>query len=229
LVVTNVGGHPMPIHPIALFRSTVFRDCRFLHRCRQCFPAADFASPERRRDESVASTRTAVVAGRPASVRSALRTTFRGSFDARGAMQHSNVVFQRPDAPRERDNAVIDSGTWSTAHASDAARTTACWFTTGLHNARLHWHRILWSANDVNRLHANAACARQPALHGTRYAAMNALGPLASPTRAHSPRPPLARTLPPRLFCDEWPRQARCAGTPKNTKPSVSSEAVMRH
>ena len=229
MVVTNVGRHPMPIHRIACVRSTVFRDCRFLRRRCQCFPAADIAGSERRRDDRAVRTRTVVDASRPISAASALRATLRSSLKWRDAMQHSSVLPTQTDALRKRDDAFIDSDTWSTAHACKAARATTHPFVMRVRNAWLRWHRIRLSANDANALHANAALGRQPTPHGTRYAAVNALGPLASPTRAHSPRPPLARTLPPRLFCDEWPRQARCAGTPKNSKRSVVSEAVMRH
>ena len=42
-------------------------------------------------------------------------------------------------------------------------------------------------------------------------------------------RPPLARTLPPRLFCDDGRVKQAQAGTPKNTKPSVVANAVLRH
>lgn len=155
MVVTNVGRHPMPIHRIACFRSTVFRDCRFLRPRCQSFPATDIASSEIRREDGAAAKRIVVVANRPITASSALRTTFRGSSDARDAMQHSSAVSWRPDATRERDNGVIDSGTWSTALTGNAAGATAHAFATRLHIAWLRWHPIRLSANEANALRAD--------------------------------------------------------------------------
>ena len=59
-------------------------------------------------------------------------------------------------------------------------------FTPGI-RCNLLWQRTCATADNV-RCDVHALQSRQPGLRGTRYAALDALGPLASPLRAHAPK-----------------------------------------
>ena len=212
----------MPVHRIAWFRSMDFRVYRFSRCGGQRFPTLFGMRP----DDDARGSRTDFD---PCEVGRVTRgSTLWGTAHAYSAMQQFDAPSRETQIGWACDCAFINSTTWSTAHRFRVP-TKARALHNGLHHARGCWQRRQRSADKIDASDTNNAHWRQPAFHGTRYAALNALGPLASPMRAHSPRPPLARTLPPRLFCDEWPRQGCCAGHAQKYQAVSRTAAVMRH
>ena len=131
--------------------------------------------------------------GRPTKVtpaRHVVGTMRRCGAPSRGARR--NVSMTNANFP----SAVRAAGTWNTARdgvsgarittaitrAARAGGASSCAAST---RAGTAYVRV-----PIRKELQHGRLGRQPALDGTRYAALNALGPLASPPRAHSPKAP---------------------------------------
>ena len=180
----------MPVHRISSRRSTV---CRAL----QIPSAPRRVAAINVRTKSCCgwghSTRASWPRGRPTKVtpaRHVVGTMRRYGAPSRGAPP--NVSMTNANFP----SAVRAAGTWNTARdgvsgarittaitrAARAGGASSCAAST---RAGTAYVRV-----PIRKELQHGRLGRQPALDGTRYAALNALGPLASPPRAHSPKAP---------------------------------------